>query len=155
MSRYFGNQYILVAINYATKWVEARALYTNTTSITVKFLYDHILTWFGCPFIIVTNQSTHFTNTTIHYLIDHFILKHTSCIIYYPQGNGQAESTNKVFGTLPTKLMNKNRNDWDENLSIILFFHITILKVGTSHTPFQLVYKLHLLLLTKYMLHPS
>jgi hypothetical protein len=44
-------------------------------------------------------------------LIDHFILKHTSFIVYYPQGNGQAKSTNKVFGTLLTKLVNENYND--------------------------------------------
>jgi hypothetical protein len=44
-SRYFGNQYILVAIDYATKWVEIRTLHTNTSIVTAKFLYDHILTW--------------------------------------------------------------------------------------------------------------
>jgi hypothetical protein len=41
-SRYYGNQYILVAINYATKWVEARILRTNTTTIIAKNLYNHI-----------------------------------------------------------------------------------------------------------------
>ncbi len=45
VSCYFGNRYILVAIDYATKWVEIRALHTNTTIVTAKFLYDHILTW--------------------------------------------------------------------------------------------------------------
>jgi hypothetical protein len=107
-SRYFGNRYILIAIDYVTKWVEARALQTNTTIVIAKFLYDHILTRFGCPFTIVTHQGTHFINDVICYLINHFILKHTNFIIYYPQGNGQAESTNKVFGTLFTKLVNEN-----------------------------------------------
>jgi hypothetical protein len=107
MSCYYGNQYILVATNYATKWAKAKAL-RNTAIITMKFLYDHILTQFGHPLTIVTDQGTHFINNVIHYLTDHFILRHTSFIVYYPQGNGQAESTNKVFGTLLAKLMNKN-----------------------------------------------
>jgi hypothetical protein len=54
---------------------------------------------------------THFINDGICYLIDHFILKHISSIVYYPQGNGQTKSTNKVFCTLFTKLMNENRKD--------------------------------------------
>ncbi len=88
--------------------MEARALHTNTTVVIVKFLYDHILTRFGCPLTIVTNQGTHFINDDIRYLIDHFILRHTSSTIYYPQGNGQAKSTNKVFGMLLTKLVSEN-----------------------------------------------
>jgi len=67
--------------------VEAITLHTNRVVIT-KFLYDHILTWFGYPFIIVTYQGTHFINDIIYHLTDHFILKHTNFIIYYPQGNG-------------------------------------------------------------------
>jgi transposase InsO family protein len=79
--------------------------------VIAKFLYDHIFTRFGCPLIIITNQGTHFINNVIHYLTDHFRLRHTNSTVYYPQGNGQVESTNKVFGTSLTKLVNENWND--------------------------------------------
>jgi hypothetical protein len=45
----------MVAIDYATKWIEAKAIITNTAVVTVKFLYEYILTKFGCPLTIVTN----------------------------------------------------------------------------------------------------
>jgi len=48
VERYTRNKYILVATNYATKWVE-------TTIVTTKFMYECILTRFRCPLIIVTN----------------------------------------------------------------------------------------------------
>ncbi len=88
--------------------MEAKALHTNTSIVTVNFLYDHIFIRFGCPFIIVINQGTHFINDVIHYLFNYFILIHMSSTVYYPQGNGQAESTNKVFGTLLMKLVKKS-----------------------------------------------
>jgi tRNA(Ile2) C34 agmatinyltransferase TiaS len=110
-SCYSSNQYILIATNYATKWVEVRALCTNITIVIAKFLYNHIFIQFGYPLTIVTNQGTHSMKNAIRYLTNHFILKHTSSIVYYPQGNGQVESTNKVFDTLLTKLMNENQND--------------------------------------------
>jgi hypothetical protein len=53
--RYIRNKYIIVTIDYATKWMEVRALRTNTIVVTAKFLYECILTRFGCPLTIVTN----------------------------------------------------------------------------------------------------
>jgi len=93
------NHYILVVTDYATKWVVAWMFHTNII-ITTKFLYKHILTRFGCLLTIMTDQGTHIINDAIRFFIDHFIFRHTNFIVYYPQGNGQGESTNKVFGTL-------------------------------------------------------
>jgi sulfatase maturation enzyme AslB (radical SAM superfamily) len=59
---------------------------------------------------IITDQDIHFINDAIKYFTDHFILRHINFIIYYSQGNGQAKSTNKVFGTSLTKLVNENKN---------------------------------------------
>jgi len=81
-SKLLNNLYILVATNYATKWVETWTFHTNIDVVTTKFLYEYTLTRFGCPLIIMTDQGTHFINDVIIYLIDHFILRHTISTIY-------------------------------------------------------------------------
>jgi hypothetical protein len=70
--KYTWNKYILVAIDYVTKWVEIRVLIINIVIIITIFLYECILTSFGCPLIIVINQGVHFINDAIKYLTGHF-----------------------------------------------------------------------------------
>ncbi len=93
-----------------------------------------------------------FINDAIKYLIDHFLLKHMSSTTYYPQRNGQAKSTNKVLGTLLTKLINENKTNWDEHLSTMLFSYKIAYEVVTWYIPYQLVYGLHPLMPTDYIL---
>jgi hypothetical protein len=83
------------------------------------------------------------------------LLWHMTSTTYYPQGNGQVESTNKVIGSLLIKLMNEDCTDWDEHLHTILYvYHITF-KVTTGHTSFQLVYGLYPLMPIDYLLPTS
>jgi hypothetical protein len=84
VGRYIRNKYVLVATNYATKWVEARMLRTNIVAIATKFLYECILTKFGYPLTIVTNRGLHFINDVIKHLTNHFLFKHVNSTTYYP-----------------------------------------------------------------------
>ncbi len=81
----------MLTIDYVTKWVEVRAFKTNIAIVTTKF---------GCPLTIIINQGVHFINDTIKHLTKQFMLKHVSFTTYYPHGNGQVKSTNKVINRL-------------------------------------------------------
>jgi hypothetical protein len=79
-------------------------------------------------------------------------MKHVNSTTYYPQGNGQLKSTNKVLGTMLTKLVNENKTDWDEHMFTVLFSYRTTYKVTIGYTPYQLVYGLHPLMPTEYII---
>ncbi len=117
-----------------------------------SFVHQCILTRFGCPLTIVIDQGVHFINDVIKHLTYHFLLKLLNSITYYPQGKGHVESTNNVLETLLTKLVNENKTNWDEHLPTVLFFYKTKYKVATWYTPYQLVYGLHPLMPTKYIM---
>ncbi len=83
-SIYIGNNYIFIATNYATKWVETKALRTNTIAVTTKNLYKCILTKFRCPLTLVIDQGVHLINDDIKHVTNHFLLKHVSSTTYCP-----------------------------------------------------------------------
>ena len=87
-----GNRYILVATDYCTKWVEAVALKDNKASSVARFLYKNIMTRFGCPVELVSDQGTHFLNEVIKELTQTHMILHKKSTPYHPQANGQAES---------------------------------------------------------------
>ena len=98
-------RYILVAIEYATKWVEAVALRNNKAASVPNFLYKNIMTRFGCPIELVSHRGVHFFNFVIEELTSKHMILHKKSTPYHPQANGQAKSTNKVIVWILKKIV--------------------------------------------------
>ena len=113
-------QYIIVATDYLTKWVEAKATQKNDARTTACFLYEYVFTRYGLPIEIVSDRGTHFINEVIHYLLDEFMVIHKKSTPYHPQANGQAESTNKILCNVVTKIVGKSCTDWELKLNLAL-----------------------------------
>lgn len=97
-------KYIVVATEYLTKWVEARALLDNTALSTARFLYEQIVTRYGIPLQITSDRGVHFVNQVIRTMTVEFKIFHNLSSPYYPGANGQAEATNKVLVSVIYKL---------------------------------------------------
>lgn len=91
-----GARYILVATDYATKWVEAVALKDNKARSVARFLYK-MMTRFGCPIELVSDQGVHFLNLVIKELTSKHMILHKKSTPYHPHANGQAENTNRCW----------------------------------------------------------
>jgi hypothetical protein len=81
---YIENRYIIVVTNYTTKWVEAKTLRDNTTRSVAKSFYENIITHFGCPTHLISDQGSHFINNYIKLLVQKFMITHCKSTIYYP-----------------------------------------------------------------------
>ena len=61
----FSNLYILLAVDYVSKWVEAILTCTNDANVVAKFLRSHIFTRFDTPRVVITDGGTHFYNNLV------------------------------------------------------------------------------------------
>jgi transposase InsO family protein len=83
-----GARYIIIGIEYLTRWVEEREVKDCSATIVVRFIFDDIITRFGCPKILMSDQGTHFINKTVEALTKEFAVHHQKSMPYHPQANG-------------------------------------------------------------------
>ncbi|XP_058744331.1 uncharacterized protein LOC131616902 [Vicia villosa] len=86
----FANEYILVAVDYVSKWVEAIATPKAGTKIVLKFLNRNIFTRFGMPRVIISDGGSHFVNEQVAKVLDKYGINHKIAPPYHPQTNGTA-----------------------------------------------------------------
>jgi len=85
-------------------------------------------------------------------LLRTFLIVHRKSTPYYPRGNGQAKSINKVLSTILTKICEVKRNDWGHKLYAALWAYRIALKTSTGQTPFQLAYGMEVVMPTEYVM---
>jgi len=83
-----GNKYIIVAMDYLTKWPEAKALPDAKALSATNFFYEDIICRHGCPKVLLTDRGTHFVNELLDALCQQLGTKHSLSIAYHPQTNG-------------------------------------------------------------------
>nr|GEV89863.1 reverse transcriptase domain-containing protein [Tanacetum cinerariifolium] len=134
-----GNKYILVAVDYLSKWVETKALPTNDSRVVCKFL-NNLFARFGAPRAIISDRGTHFYNDQFTKVMQKYGVTHRLATPYHPQTRGQVEVSNRGFKRILERVVGENRVSWSNKLDDALWAFHTAYKTPIGCTPYKLVY---------------
>ena len=99
-----GHEYILVAIDYFTKWVEASSYARLAAARAAKFIRLHIIFRYGVPHELIDDRGVHFRGQ-VDMLIQEYCIQHNRLSVYRPQTNGAVEAANKNIKRILRKMV--------------------------------------------------
>ncbi|GJX19327.1 reverse transcriptase domain-containing protein [Tanacetum coccineum] len=136
-----GARFLVVAIDYFTKWVKAKPLISMAGRHMEKFVWEHIVCKFRRPQIIISDNGKQFAEGTFPVLCKKLGTLQAFTSVYHPQANGQVEVTNKEIVKGMERRLGMAHQAWVDELPQVLWAHRTTPKSSNRKTPFGLVYK--------------
>lgn len=133
-------RYVIVAIDFFTKWVEAKAVSVANAHEITQFLYEDVICRHGIPYQLTSDRGTEFVNELIESLTLRYKIRHIRTTAYHPQGNGQTERTNRTLKDILSKITEKKNLPWDFYLPSALFAIRTIQQESTRFSPAEILY---------------
>jgi hypothetical protein len=133
-------KWMIVAVEYFTKWVEAEALTDISADTARKFIWKNIVCRFGIPHTLISDNGTQFNADSTMAFLDKLGIHSNFASVSHPASNGLAEVTNRTILEGLKKKVAANRKNWPAKLDEILWSYRTTPREATQQTPFSLVY---------------
>eukprot|EP00253_Pinus_taeda_P028002 PITA_28002 len=136
------HRWILTAIDYFTKWIEAIPCRQANDSVIIQVLEKNTLSRFGCPNKIITDNTAAFRSKKMVNFCHKFHITLGHSTAYYPQGNGLAKSSNKSLIKIIKKVLEENKKNWHKKLVNALWADRLRTKRSIGVSQYELVYGL-------------
>ena len=134
-----GNLYILVIVDYLTKWAEAYAMPNQTSETVAKILVNEFICRFGMPTQIHSGQSSQFEAALFHQMCLLLGMRKTRTTAFHPQSDGQTEKQNRTVIDVLAKLARENPCEWEKQLCYALAAYCSSMHSVTGETPNRLM----------------
>jgi len=133
-------KFLIVVIDYFTKWIGVEPLATITAQQVQKFTWKNVICRHGLPHCLVTDNGRQFIDGGFERFLQQLDIKHKLTSVEHPQINGQAEAANKVILTKLKKKLAQAKGLWAEEIHGILWENHCIPYSTTKETPYRLTY---------------
>ncbi|KAL0373591.1 UNVERIFIED_CONTAM: hypothetical protein Sradi_3274800 [Sesamum radiatum] len=133
-------KFLLVAIDYFTKWVEAEPLTRITEGEVMKFIWKNIVCRFGIPREIISDNGRQFQGRKIQEWCQGLHIRQRFTTVVHPLANGQVEVTNRILIQGIKRRLERVGGNWAEELTSVIWAYRTTTRGSTGETPFSLVY---------------
>nr|GEU55435.1 reverse transcriptase domain-containing protein [Tanacetum cinerariifolium] len=134
-------KFLIVAIDYFTKWIEAKPVATITGAQIKKFVWDNIVCRFGLPGEIISDNRKHFRDNPFKDWCERLCIRQCFAFVKHPQANGLVERANRSLGEGIKARLDERIKNWMEEISHVLWAHRTMIKSSNEETPFSLTYR--------------
>ena len=135
-----GNKYILSVTDYFTKWAQAYPLPDQTAQSVADVLVSRYMAVFGCPSSIHSDQGSNFQSNLFAEVCRLLNIEKTRTTPYSPKSDGLCERWNKTVQQMLKKLVNENRDDWDEFLPYVTMAYNGTQQESTGISPRMMVF---------------
>ncbi|GKF24129.1 reverse transcriptase domain-containing protein, partial [Tanacetum coccineum] len=133
-------RFVIVAVDYFTKWIEAKPLAKTTGKEVKKFVWDNIVCRYGLPKIIVTDNGTNFIHDPFKSWCKKLNITQINIAVAHPQANGLVERANRSLREGIKTRLGRERKGWVEELPNVLWAQQTSLKTNNGETPYSLTF---------------
>nr|XP_025679639.1 uncharacterized protein LOC112779552 [Arachis hypogaea] len=133
-------KYLIVAIDYYTKWIEAEPLASISSSNCRKFMWRQVITRFGIPEVVISDNGTQFIDKKFTEFLNGLGIRQKFSSVEHPQTNGQVESANRIILSGLKKRLDNKKGAWADELASDLWSYRTTEQSSTKETPFRLTY---------------
>ncbi|GFW79593.1 retrovirus-related Pol polyprotein from transposon 412 [Trichonephila clavipes] len=135
-----GNKYLLVVIDYFTKWPEVYPIPDQEAPTVAEAVVQHWISRYGVPLQLHSDQGRNFVSAVLKGVCELLGIDKTKTTPLHPQSDGMVERFNRTILNNLSLMVSKNQQDWDQKVPLFLLAYRSAVHETTGYSPSQMLF---------------